>query len=87
MEDSEKYPRKLAFGQVVYGKSMPLWIYDSVPDGMRRITDVRELWKGRQFLFEMRSSPGMYMTSYFRPSDAAAMSSMLSQGLAVYVKD
>lgn len=55
MEDSEKkYPYQLEIGVSMYGRSIPVWVYDQVPEGMQRATSIREFYNGRQFLIRSR---------------------------------
>ena len=89
-----EYPYKLEFG-VWYpnpklpegGKSLPIWVYDSVPEGMVRVSSIRELWWWRPFLFASQLFPGEYMTGYMRESVVDAVKYMLTNDIPIYVKD
>lgn len=87
MENAKKYPYKLEFGISLNGRSLPIWVYDKVPEGMRQVRSLRELWYGRAFLYPSQLSPGEYMTSYMREKDEEAVWSMWKAGLPLYVQD
>lgn len=84
-EKIKKYPYKLEIGVWMNGKSNPIWVYDKVPEGMRPITSLRELWYGRAFLYPSQLSPGEYITDYMRETDAEAVNWMFSHGIPMYV--
>lgn len=81
------YPYKLPFGVQVFGSSMPVWAYDRVPEGMRQIRSIRELWNGRTYLTASALSPGEYITGYMRPAVRPVLEKLLASGQPVYVKD
>lgn len=85
-KNSTNYPFKLDLEVRMYGKSFPVWVYDSAPEGMRRITTMADLWPGRAFLFRSQFSDE-YLTGYMRPSVLPAVRYMLEKGIPVYVKD
>ena len=87
MQEQKKYPYKLEFGINLNGKSMPCWVYDKVPEGMRPITSLRELWYGRAFLYPSQLSPGEYLVDYMRETDEEAVWYMWEHGIPMYVQD
>ena len=88
MEDSEKkYPYQLEIGVSMYGRSIPVWVYDQVPEGMQRATSIREFYNGRQFLIRSRvGNTGEYLTDIFRPSIREAVQLSLDAGAEIYIK-
>lgn len=87
MENSEKtYPYQLDFGIAMYGRSIPVWVYDKVPEGMKRATSFREFYNGRQFLIRSRINPDIYLTDIFRPSVREAVRLSLEAGAEIYIK-
>lgn len=87
MEDTQKtYPHQLEFGIWMYGRSFPVWEYDHLPSGMKRVTSIYELRFGRPFLFESRLVPGKFLTSYMRDSILKTVKNMLKDNVAIYVK-
>lgn len=87
MEKSKIYPYKLEIGVWMNGKSFPIWVYDKVPEGMRPIKDLRELWYGRAFLYPSQLSPGEYLVDYMRETDVEAVNYMWAHGIPMYVSD
>lgn len=88
MENSEKtYPYQLDFGIRMYGRTIPVWVYDKVPEGMKRATSLREFYNGRQFLIRSRPNPELYITDIFRPAVREAVRLSLEEGAEIYVKD
>lgn len=86
-EDSQKkYPYKLEFGISMYGRTIPIWVYDKVPEGMKRATQFREFYNGRQFLIRSRINPDTYFTDIFRPSVSEAVRLSLEAGAEIYIK-
>ena len=87
MEDTQKtYPYQLEFGISMYGLSIPGWVYDKVPEGMKRATQFREFYNGRQFLIRSRINPDIYLTDIFRPSVSEAVRLSLKAGTEIYIK-
>ena len=88
MEGSEKkYPYQLEFGIQIYGRSIPVWVYDRVPEGMRRATSIREFYNGRQFLIRSRlGNTDEYLTDIFRPSIREAVARSLEEGAEIFIK-
>ena len=87
MAEMKKFPYKLDFGVWLNGRSMPIWVYDHVPNGMSRVTSLRQLWYGRPFLFASQLKPGTYMTSYMRDTVIEPVKYMLSHDIPIYVKE
>lgn len=92
-ENGKKYPYKLEFG--VWrpdnslpegGRSLPIWVYDKVPEDMVRISSIRELWYWRPFLYASQLFPGEYLTSYMRDTVVDAVNYMLAHDIPIYVK-
>ena len=69
------------------GQSLPVWRYDSVPDGMclARTTD---LYMGRPVLYQVMIGPdkGMYYTDYVRPTVYRTLIDRINAGHPVYVQ-
>ena len=93
MKDEKSYPYKLDFGvhwpdpSAPGGyRSLPIWVYDKVPDGMVRVKSLKELWYGRPYLFTCLLNPGEYMTSYMRDSELEAVKYYLENDIPIYVK-
>lgn len=80
------YPYRLPFGIQITGRSVPVWVYDRVPETMRPARDVSELWRKRDFLYPSALSPGEYLTGYMRQEVRPFVEQLLSSGTAVYVK-
>ncbi len=87
MEKHKKYPYKLDFGVSLNGRILPVWVYDRVPEGMRQVRSLRELWYGRAFLYPSQLSPGEYLTGYMRRTSEAAVGWMWDNGIPMYVQD
>ena len=87
MEDSQKkYPYQSEISISMYGRSIPVWVYDQVPDGMKRATSFREFYNGRQFLIRSRINPDIYLTDIFRPAVSEAVRLSLEAGAEIYIK-
>ena len=86
MEEGKKYPYKLEFGVWMNGRSLPIWVYDKIPSGMKRVTSIRELWYGRPFLFSSQLFPDKFITGYMRDSVVESVQYMLSHDIPMYVK-
>ena len=88
MENSEKkYPYQMEVGISMYGRSIPVWVYDQVPEGMKRATSIREFYNGRQFLIRSRvGNTDEYLTDIFRPSIREAVQLSLDSGAEIYIK-
>lgn len=87
MEDTQKtYPYQLEIGVSMYGRSIPVWVYDQVPEGMQRATSLREFYNGRQFLIRSRINPDIYLTDIFRPAVSEAVRLSLEAGAEIYIK-
>lgn len=87
MEDTQKtYPYQLEIGISMYGRTIPIWVYDKVPEGMRRATQFREFYNGRQFLIRSRINPDIYITDIFRPAVREAVRLSLESGAEIYIK-
>lgn len=86
-QKNQKYPYKLEIGVWMNGKSYPIWVYDKVPDGMRRITSLRELWYGRAFLYPSQLTPGIFLVDYMRETCKEAVNSMWNHDIPMYVSD
>lgn len=82
----KQYPYKLPFGVQVYGKSVPVWVYDSVPEGMKRVTSIAQIRSGQGFLYACGSTPGEYMTGVMRPQIRRTVEEMIAAGIPVFVK-
>lgn len=69
------------------GRSLPLWKYDSVPEGMKpaRTTD---LYMGRPVLYQVLTGPdkGNYYSDYVRPSIYQQLLDRINSGHPVYVQ-
>lgn len=70
------------------GRSLPLWCYESVPEGVRP-AEARDLWPGRGVLYQVRIGPdaGKYYQDYVRASTREILLQMLQEGVMVYVKE
>ncbi len=70
------------------GRSFPVWKYDGVPDGMRLAT-VRDLWYGRQVLFQLQlgEDAGKYCTSIVRGATVEILKEYIRTGVPIYVKE
>lgn len=87
MNDSTKtYPYQLEIGISMYGRTIPVWVYDKVPEGMKRATSFREFYNGRQFLIRSRINPDIYITDIFRPAVREAVRLSLESGAEIYIK-
>lgn len=87
MEDSTKtYPYQSEISISMYGRSIPVWVYDKVPEGMKRATSFREFYNGRQFLIRSRINPDIYLTDIFRPAVREAVRLSLESGAEIYIK-
>lgn len=85
MDNSQKFPFK--YGTItVGGRELPAWVYNRVPENMKRVESIEELWIGRPFLYRSRLMPGWYITDYFRSIDRDAVIYMLHNGVEIYVK-
>ena len=82
----KKYPYQLEIGISMYGRSIPVWVYDKVPEGMKRATSIREFYNGRQFLIRSRINPDIYLTDIFRPSVSEAVRLSMEAGVEIYIK-
>ncbi len=78
--------RLLELGVRYRGRSLPLWCYDVVPEGMRR-AGTTDLYMGRPVLYQVLIGPdeGMYYTDYVRPSVYQLLVDRINAGLPVYV--
>ncbi len=70
------------------GRSLSVWRYESVPDGMRPAV-VRDLHYWRPVLYQVLIGPdkGMWYTDYVRTSTYQLFKRRIEAGLPVYVKD
>lgn len=82
----KKYPYKLPFGVQVYGKSVPVWVYDSVPEGMRQVASAAQIRSGQSFLYACSSTPGEFITGVMRPQVRRAVEDMIAAGIPVFVR-
>lgn len=82
----KKYPYQLPFGQQLYGRSMPIWVYDSVPEGMKKVTSASQIRSGQCFLYASQLSPGEYLTGWMRPQIRSAVEAMIAAEIPVFVK-
>ena len=64
---------------------MPVWIYDHVPDQVKRVSSISELRYGRPFLYESALIPGEYHTEYMREEIVPSVRWYLDNGFGVYV--
>ena len=80
-------PRKLGIGVWMGGRSLPVWCYDAVPEGVRPAT-LQDLWPGRPVLFQVHIGPdaGKYYQDYVRPATIAPLKTRIQTGEPVYVK-
>lgn len=88
METTEKkYPYKLEISIDMYGRSIPVWVYDKVPEGMKRATSIREFYNGRLFLIRSRAgNTDEYLTGIFRPAIRESVELSLEAGAEIYIK-
>lgn len=70
----------------MYGRSIPVWVYDQVPEGMKRATQFHEFYNGRQFLIRSRINPDIYLTDIFRPAVSEAVRLSLEAGAEISIK-
>lgn len=88
MEHSEEeYPYKLELGIYYRGQTVPIWVYNRVPEGMKRATSMADFYYGRLYLY--RSTTGNkseYLTSIFRPTVRETVREMLERGHEIYIK-
>lgn len=70
------------------GRSLSVWRYESVPDGMR-LAKIRDLYLGRPVLYQVLIGPdkGKWYTDYVRESTYRIFRDRIEAGLPVYVKD
>ena len=68
------------------GQSLPVWRYDSVPDGMR-LARTTDLYMGRPVLYKVLVGPdeGLYYTDYVRPQIYHTLIDRINAGEEVYV--
>lgn len=88
MKESKKNAYKLEFGMDVFGISRAIWVYESVPSGMRP-AKLSDLVSGRAVLHPVRTGPdqGKYYTSYVTPSTREALLGMIRNGIQIFVQD
>lgn len=87
MGDKQKtYPYQLEIGISMYGRTIPVWVYDKVPEGMKRATSFREFYNGRPFLIQSRINPDIYITDIFRPPVSEVVRLSLEAGAEIYIK-
>ena len=80
------FPYQSEISISMYGRSIPVWVYDKVPEGMKRANSFREFYNGRQFLIRSRINPDIYLTDIFRPSVSEAVRLSLEAGAEIYIK-
>ncbi len=87
VREHSEAPERLEFNADVYGRSMPLWHYRKLPDGLHR-AEVGDLWRGRLVLYrvEFGSDEGDWYTDYVRESTYRALCRMIREGKDVWVK-
>ena len=68
------------------GRSLAVWVYDTVPEGVRLAT-LRDLQPGRPVLYQVRIGPdaGKYYQDYVRPSTYQVLLRMLQDGVPVFI--
>lgn len=78
--------RKLGIGVWMGGRSLPIWCYDAVPEGVRPAT-LQDLWPGRPVLFQVRIGPdaGSWYQDYVRPTTIEPLRRRIQLGTSVYV--
>jgi len=79
---------KLEVGMDVFGKSKAIWVYETIPPGMRPAKE-SELISGRAVLHPVRIGPdqGKYYTTYVTPSTRPALMNMIKNGIDIYIQD
>ena len=79
-------PRQLDLRVWAWGRSLPLWCYDTLPEGARlaRTTDLKQ---GRDILYKVLVGPdeGKYYTDYVRPSVSRILIDRINAGYEVWV--
>lgn len=80
-------PRKLDIGVWMGGRSLPVWSYDAVPDGLRPAT-IQDLRPGCPILYQVSLGPdaGSWYQDYVRPSTIEPLRQRVRSGEPVYVK-
>lgn len=80
-------PERLEFNADIYGRSMPLWHYRKLPEGLKR-AEVRDLWRGRPVLYRVELGPdeGDWYTDYVRESTYRALCRMIREGKDVWIR-
>lgn len=69
------------------GRSWTVWVYDSVPEGVRLAT-LQDLRPGRPVLYQARIGPdaGSWYQDWVRPTTIEPLRQMIREGLPLYVK-
>lgn len=80
-------PTRLEFNADVYGRSLPLWHYTSVPEGMRR-AEVKDLYRARPVLYRVETGPdeGDWYSDYVRESTYRILCRMIRGGKEVWIR-
>lgn len=80
-------PTRLEFNADVYGRSLPLWHYTFVPEGMRR-AEVKDLTRARPVLYRVEAGPdkGDWYSDYVRESTYRILCRMIRDGKEVWVR-
>lgn len=80
-------PTRLEFNADVYGRSLPLWHYTFVPEGMRR-AEIKDLTRARPVLYRVEIGPdkGDWYSEYVRESTYRILCRMIREGKEVWVR-
>lgn len=80
-------PRKADICIWMGGRSWTVWVYDSVPEGVRPAVPADLQRYGTPVLYQVRIGPdaGKYYQDYVRPSTYQVLLRMLQDGVPVFI--
>ena len=80
-------PTRLEFNADVYGRSLPLWHYTFVPEGMR-LAKEKDLTRARPVLYRVEAGPdkGDWYSDYVRESTYRILCRMIREEKEVWIR-
>lgn len=87
MKTEKTAPVKTEIGMNFFGRSIPVWCYDQVPEGMKPAATT-DLHIGRRVMYKVLTGPdeGKYYTGVVRQSTLKILLARIRLGYEVYIK-